>query len=121
MAEARTAEFERAATRVERVLDRMAGIFGARDELLRSAGPLVVYYWFVRVNNTNVDPLIRGFLLDFQTQRKRNKRRASDGDENVDADLALYDKFDRSTDNQGSIEGRVEILLSRLRSLPTMK
>jgi hypothetical protein len=114
-AEAKPSEFERASQRVARVLDRMSEIFGQRDSLLRSAGPLPVYYWFIRECPPSIDPIVRSFLLAFERARKRNKQLASEGARLVDPELVLYEKFDRSTDNQGSIEGRVEILTRRLK------
>jgi len=113
LAEAKTAEFERATSRVEKILTRMAYVFESHDVLLRSAGPLPVYYWFVREAPIDAQGLMREFLLEVQERRKRNRKLAASGTGRVDAELVLYDKFDRSTDNQGSIVGRVEILRRR--------
>jgi hypothetical protein len=114
-AEAGTTEFERAAKRVQSVLNRMASIFISKDPLLSSAGPLAVYYWLVRESNSALDKVMRQFLLTFQDERARNKALASAGKKKgVDPELVLYDTLDRSTDNQGAIEGRFEILRRRL-------
>ena len=107
-------EFVRAAERCKTVLTRMVGVFGMTDPLLASAGPLPVLYWFIRDVPPRFDPLIRPFLVQFAAARRKNQK-LSKGATGViiDAELALYDQLDRSTNNQGSIEGRVDILRRR--------
>lgn len=113
-AEAGTAEFERAALRCRQVLDRMSSIFSSSDPLLSSAGPLTIYYWLVREIPASRDREIRQFLLEFNEKRNQNRALAQAGKRGVDPELVLYDRLDRSVDNQGSIEGRFEILRRRL-------
>jgi hypothetical protein len=114
LAEVGTPEFERAAECVNAILNRMSSIFVTRDALLASAGPLPVYYWLVRESNPSLDTVIRPFLLAFEEARKVNRKPVDPEQTRVDAELALYDRFDRSTSNQDSIEGRFEILRRRL-------
>lgn len=114
-AHAGTTDFERAAQRCLNVLDRMANIFASQDPLLSSAGPLPVLYWFIRETNPKNDRQIRPFLNTFMQERKNNQMLAKIGGNDVDSELVLYDRLDRSTDNQGSIEGRVEILRRRFK------
>jgi hypothetical protein len=111
-AEAGTEDFARAAQRCKQVLGRMANIFGQSDPLLSSAGPLTVYYWFVRSIPASRDREVREFLLRFGKERAENRARARRGNQ-VDPELALYEQLDRSVDNQGSIERRFEILRRR--------
>jgi hypothetical protein len=73
-----------------------------------------VYYWLVRESNPSLDTVIRPFLLAFEEARKVNRKPVDPEQTRVDAELALYDRFDRSTSNQDSIEGRFEILRRRL-------
>jgi len=113
-AQAGTADFQRAAARCMQVLDRMASIFSARDPLLSSAGPLTVYYWLIRESPRSRDAHMREFLVEFNRSREHNQMLARDGKSGVDPELVTYERLDRSTDNQGSIEGRVEILRRRL-------
>lgn len=115
-AQAGVDEFVRAASRCADVLSRMTGIFSLADPLLSSAGPLPVLYWFTRDTRSSNDPLIRPFLVYFSDLRKRNQKLAKVEDGAVDPELVLYDRLDRSTDNQGSIEGRVDILRRRFTS-----
>ena len=114
-AQAGKEEFARAASRCTQILSRMAEIFSERDPLLSSAGPLPVLYWFIRETPPEKDKYIRPFLVRFAQERRENKRLAKVGGANVDSELALYDQLDRSTDNQGSIEGRVDILRRRFK------
>jgi hypothetical protein len=114
LAEVGTDEFKRAAERVNAVLNRMASIFVTRDPLLASAGPLPVYYWLVRESAPSLDVVVRPFLLSFEETRRVNRTLVEPGMPQFDSELALYDRLDRSTNNQGSIEGRFEILRKRL-------
>jgi hypothetical protein len=113
-AEADAGEFRRAVNRCKGVLDRMALIFSSKDPLLSSAGPLTVYYWLVREIPKEVDSRVRQFLVEFNKHLAGNRARAQAGKSKVDPDLVLYSQLARSVDNQGSIEGRYEILRRRL-------
>lgn len=114
LAEVGTSEFERAAERVNIVLNRMAAIFVTHDPLLASAGPLPVYYWLVREIDPSLDIVIRPFLLTFEESRRINRKPPDPQKTQIDSELALYDRLDRSTNNPDSIEGRFEILRKRL-------
>lgn len=115
-ADADVDDFERAAGRVERLLEVMHEIFIANDPLLRTQGPLVPIYWLVRSVPDERD-LVRPFLLRFEDLRTVNKRLARDPEtaQSMDQELGRYDTLNRSINDQGSIEGRFEILLKRLR------
>ena len=109
-------EFERAANRVENILSRMTELFIPRDSLLSSQGSIPVYYWLIRGVDFDVQGRIREFLLDFEKKRRDNREIAKDSSKThqVDPELVRYDNYDRSTNDQGSLEGRHEVLMKRL-------
>lgn len=93
-------------------LDRMAEIFLPKDALLRSAGLLPVYYWFIRQQKNNFDPYIREYLLLFDRARKHylhedTKFIPPSGLEKVFSDFEIYN---RSTNDVRSHRGRYSIL-----------
>jgi hypothetical protein len=114
ISEAPLQDFHEAADRVRDVLDRMTRVFRDRDPLLRTQGPVTVYYWFVReVSSEHLDA-VRQFLDEF-TAARRNQRKLMQRGELVhpDQELIQYDLWDRSTNDQISLEGRFVILANR--------
>ena len=120
-AEADTDDFERAAHRIAGVLDRMARVFLPRDPLLRSQGPVTVYYWLARETPEEMLPYMREFLLQFEASRYENRASARSPERGypVDPELVAYENMSRSTNDQRSLEGRFWILSSRFRSMPS--
>jgi hypothetical protein len=114
-ADAGVEDFERAADRVERVFDAMADVFVTRDSLLSTQGVFPVYYWLVRSTTDKYQHELRPFLLEFEEQRRRNRAAASDPQRvgEVDAELIEFERLNRSINDQGSLEGRYEILERR--------
>jgi hypothetical protein len=114
---------ELASRRVLDTLDRMAEIFLPKDPLLASAGILPVYYWFVRQRDSKEDSVIREFLNDFEQKRKANRsERKSSRQIPEDNDLVEFDTYNRSTNDERSYNGRIEILNKRFdRYLKTAK
>jgi hypothetical protein len=113
-ADAQVVDFERAAERVLETLTAMTSVFLAKDILLSSQGPLPVYYWLVRQADEPRRGLIRAFLIGFADSRRRNRDFAKEGESRlVDPELVEYDRFERSTNDQGSLEGRFDILWRR--------
>lgn len=108
-------EIELASRRVIDTLDRMTEIFLPRDPLLGSAGVLPVYYWFIRNRPVRDDAVIREFLTDFERQRKDNRDLAakSKSRKKPENDLVEFDKLNRSTNDEKSHIGRIEILNKR--------
>ena len=106
---------ELSARRVLDTLDRMSEIFLPSDPLLRSAGVLPVYYWFVRENDTKQDQYVREFLNAFERARKENREKASDPARaaKADSELLTFDRFNRSTDDERSHMERHRILAKR--------
>ena len=82
---------------------------------MRSQGPLTVYYRFVK-KHASQKKAIREFLVDFEAERRDNRKRASTqppaGD--VDVELLTYDYLSRSPNDQTSCQRRYAILESRL-------
>lgn len=108
-------DYERARERVNGVLDVMAGIFHERDWLLRSQGPLSLYYWLVREYGGVHSHAIRPFLSDFDEALRQTRAALRQGInvEAIDPELAFYNDLNRSTNDVGSLEGRYTILARR--------
>lgn len=106
--------------RVLDVLVDMSEIFLPNDRLLSSAGVFPVYYWLVR--NTSEDNFhhLREFLVQFEKARKENRQLVADNplDKKIDREFVEYDKYNRSTNDQQSHEGRFRILKKRFESAP---
>ena len=115
-ADAGTSDFERAADRVMNVYDKMTQVFVRRDPLLGSPGSFPVYYWLVRNTHDPSQHEVRPFLVEFEEMRTRNRQLARDPARaaEVDPELSEYDRLNRSINDQGSLEGRWEILTRRL-------
>lgn len=97
------------------LLDRMETIFLPKDILLSSAGQVPIFYWFVRSRREADDQFIRGFLVQFEKDRKANRslKEADPRDRKIDSQLIEYDQFNRNTNDVGSHKGRVKILSER--------
>lgn len=108
-AEAKAAEFEEAKNRVLGHLTTMANIFNEKDPLLRTQGPVTVYYWLVRQLEASRTSRLREFLVAFNALRV-SARKQKDVMPDANQALLRYDLLDRSTNDQGSIEGRTNIL-----------
>jgi hypothetical protein len=101
--------FADARKRNQEVLDKMAEIFKDKDSLLRTTGPLPLYYWFIRNTATNQDR-IRDFLELFTRQVRSNFLLSHDKPKAADPELLKYYTMGRTTNDQGSLSGRYEIL-----------
>jgi len=109
--------FERARDRVITVLNDMCAIFSKSDPLLSQQGTITLYYWLVRESKKQDKKCIRQFLVAFNDERNKVK---VDGDlfhETIatKSDLITYSLLDRSTNDQGSLEGRYNIIYSSFR------
>ena len=92
----------------------MCKVFTERDPLLRSEGPLTVFYWFVREFGEDSPARLAEFLNTFDralTDTRRTMR--NDPDVLVDPDLALYIALSRSINDHGSLERRFRILATK--------
>jgi hypothetical protein len=111
-------KIELASRRVFDTLDRMSTIFLPKDPLLKSAGAFPVFYWLIRETHPKHDQYVREFLNDFEKKRKENREDASDRSAKAenDIELATFDRFNRSTDDQRSYVERHRILENRFKS-----
>ncbi|MEI2276068.1 DUF262 domain-containing protein [Paenarthrobacter ilicis] len=118
IADSTVQDFERAAGRVRAVLRRMNDIFVPGDPLLGTQGVVVPYYWFIKKSSEENLHLIRTFLVQFEADRAKNREIAKDPDQadRVNHVLSRYDQLNRSINDVGSLEGRVEILNSMFRA-----
>ena len=102
-----------AADRVIKVLDSVVPLFNDRDDTLKLATGLPVYYWYFRNHDTDKNTISR--MRAFEDARRRNKKLASIGaGEQIDEQLQTYDYFNRSPDDATSHERRYQILVQRL-------
>ena len=99
-----TDNFNIAEQGVLNVLDNMSDVFVNNDPLLSSQGILPVYYWLIR--KLGSEPDIRPFLVDFERRRKV-LHLTSVGRNEV---FLNYELMNRSTNDQGSLFGRFDIL-----------
>lgn len=118
IADSTVQDFERAADRVRAVLRRMNEIFVPGDPLLGNQGVVIPYYWFIKKSSEEDLPLIRTFLVQFEEERNKNRAIAKDpdSDDRVNYVLSRYDQLNRSINDVGSLEGRLEILTSFFRT-----
>ena len=104
-----------AAQRVVENLNDMAEIFIPSDPLLKSQGPLTIYYSLVRNISSARKGVLREFLLKFEQDRRMNREKSKTPNaKGINEELLNYDIQNRSTDNQGTLENRYKILISRL-------
>lgn len=106
-----TDDFCHAASRVMQVLDDMCSTFGEKDPLLSSEGPTTLYYWFIREHGQK--PNLRQFLSLFDKARRGNTSLANQSIEEADQELLAFNVFNRSTNDQGSLVKRYQILDKR--------
>ncbi len=110
--EASEATFANAAERVIMVLDEMNTAFENKDEILRSAGAITLYYWIFK-NSISSPIVVKDGLSEFEKKRLNNRRRT----QNSNSELLKYDLLNRSTDDATSLVGRYfivrEFLLSK--------
>jgi hypothetical protein len=107
-------KLELSGRKVLETLDFMQEIFLPRDHLLSSSGIFPVYYWFIRSQGPDRYRFIRQFLVEFESSRTGNRDLQKNfGAEELDPVLNLFDTFSRSTNDQGSHQGRFEILSDR--------
>ena len=104
--------FEPTRKTVIRVLDEMTEIFKDKDRILRNNGPIPLYYWLTKNTKAHKKD-IRRFLEAFMDEVKTNLEIAQETPEKADAELTTYYTMGRTTNDQGSLIGRYEILKRR--------
>lgn len=111
-------KLELASRRVIDTLDRMSEIFLPGDPILKSAGVFPVYYWLIRQIDAKSAQYIREFLNSFEKVRKSNREKASIPSQSatVDNELMIFDRLNRSTDDERSHVERHKILEKRFKA-----
>ncbi len=104
---------DRATSRVTELLTQTASVFQSQDPILSSQGSVPVYYWLIRTVGPH--DKLREFLLRFEQERKANRATANADQDSADQELLKYDVLSRSTNDQGSLQGRFDILLKRFK------
>lgn len=105
--------FDGATEKVVSILNDMSNSFVQPDDLLKSPGIIVIYYWLFRNHSNNKD-IIREFLVSFNEERNRNKKLLQDYIEREgDNDLVNFDTHIRSLNDQGSVTKAYNILENR--------
>jgi hypothetical protein len=106
---------ELAGRRVIETLDDMASIFLPKDSLLKMAGIVPVYYWFIKSLEPDQFYVVREFLVNTEEKRKSVQKMVTENAENVsiDQELIQFNAFYRSPNDAASIEGRYRILKKR--------
>ncbi len=105
-------DFENASKSVISNLDVMTWVFIKDDPLLKSEGPLTLYYWFIR-NNREYLKSIREFIITFERERASNRRRMGKSSELANEELLNYDILSRSINDKASLVRRYSILVRR--------
>jgi hypothetical protein len=93
--------------KVKLILGYMDSAFIPKDPLLSSSGLMVVYYWLFRTYGGANKQIIRNFLVDFDRNRKENKRTQKD------KDFTDFDLLTRSINNQANLQGCYNILVKK--------
>lgn len=112
--QAETDNIEAASSRALQNLNSMCDVFVPHDDLLKSQGPITLYYWLVRDLIRDGKPLgsVRPFLVLFNQNLTLN-RIWNPGDENHDPELASFALLARSVNDSGSLTSRYKILRER--------
>lgn len=97
--------------RVTEVLDAMVTIFRDHDPILSAGGSIPVYYWLVKRHLPD-KAKIRDFLEIFVELIRENQRTIKDDPKAGDPELSQYYTMGRTTNDQGSLSGRYDILES---------
>lgn len=107
-------DYESARDRVYEVLELLSTEFENRDKLLTRSGEIPIYYWAARTHPTWVNEL-RDFVLAFSEAVLENMRRQRANPDLGDKELSAYYAMSRTSNDQGSLEGRYRIFEKRFK------
>lgn len=96
------------------VLDKLSVEFSDNDPLLSKQGEIPVYYWLMREHPDLCRSALRPFLEDFTSRMKSDLRLSRLDPDAADSELMSYYTMGRTTNDQGSLKGRYNILLKHL-------
>jgi len=105
-------EYGEARDRVLEVLETLSQEFNTKDPLLTKQGEIPIYYWVVRKHPKWADQL-RDFVAEFTTAVLENLRTQRQNPDKANQELSAYYTMSRTTNDQGSYEGRVRIFEKR--------
>tara|TARA_R110001599_G_scaffold26612_16_gene93890 strand:- start:2116 stop:3144 length:1029 start_codon:yes stop_codon:yes gene_type:complete len=94
------------------VLDALTGIFVDRDNLLRSVGTVVLYFYLFHdaIKNGWVADITRKQLDDFEVLRCENRRIAEKGEDRPDYTLLEFDRLTQSPNDGVALRYRYTVL-----------
>jgi hypothetical protein len=93
-------------------LELLSTEFNVNDPLLSKAGEIPIYYWVAKRNPRFVNEL-RDFVLHFTEAVLENMRAQRTEPNSGDPELMAYYTMSRTTNDQGSYEGRLKIFERR--------
>ncbi len=105
-------EFASSQKTIMSVLDEMAAHFRDKDPILSTTGPIPLYYWLFK-NTSRGKQSISPFLEEFVRLVKRNLEISKEDPNKADPELTSYYTMGRTTNDQGSLTGRYDILQRR--------
>lgn len=104
--------YSEARDRVHHTLEALTTEFNEQDPLLSKQGEIPIYYWIARQHPAWTNEL-RDFILHFSDELLKNLR-AQRVDPNAgDPELNSYYTMSRTTNDQGSLDGRYKIFYKR--------
>ncbi|MGQ3082421.1 MAG: DUF262 domain-containing protein [Hydrogenophaga sp.] len=106
--------YAQARDRVYAVLEALKLEFNDKDEVLKKQGEIPIYYWFARQHPSWVNEL-RDFVLDLNTKLLENLREQRVDPAAGDPELTAYYTMGRTTNDQGSLDGRYKIFVKRFK------
>ena len=107
--------YRKAEARVQENLETLALAFNPKDKLLSSQGHIPVYYWVLR-ELPKYREKFRPFLEVFTDQVLKNLRLSRIDSDSADNELLTYYTQGRTTNDQGSLNDRFNILVRHLKA-----
>jgi Protein of unknown function DUF262 len=98
--------------RVVNVLDRMTAIFTAKDDLLKSAGMVTLYY--LLLSKDAPPKLKRHRLVAFEQAREENRLKAEADLKKANYELIEFDSFTQSPNDEIAMQYRLQVLRKHL-------
>jgi hypothetical protein len=100
------------------ILDQLCNVFQDKDDLLRNAGLIPVYFWVQKILSEKFPgaTLSRQKISDFEEERSENRKKAqdqTDAMQPIDIELLEYDRLVQTPNDGYSIRYKCEILAKR--------
>lgn len=109
-------DFQTLTQSVEATLSDMENTFVSKDELLRSAGVIPVYFClFSRLQSEGKAASVsRKGLMDFEAVRSQNRQKFENEEDGVEFKLIEFDELAQSSNDAASIRSRYEVIRENL-------